>query len=256
MILIIPEIKIIDGVCSFCIKGDEGMHDFYEHLSNYPNELCKLLRVENSKSIFVNDVDSFLSKSHHVNFDAILELAKTIDSPFQVMTNFKTFDECTYLITNKIRKIIIKDTLFRDPKLVKSLIDEYSASFFAFYVSEDNYYIDDTKEIHYSAKEMIKIISSIGGNRIFYSNPNWNKNMTGILKDDIIQYAHTLKMKVTLINGIYNSNQLLDLEKLTEFGVDSIVLGESLFNNYFPCQNLWRMIEANNKNLELMPVKH
>jgi phosphoribosylformimino-5-aminoimidazole carboxamide ribotide isomerase len=257
MILIVPEIRIVDGVCSYCIKGEDNTYEFYSHLASYPNELCKLLRVENSKSIFVNDMDSFNNENHYMNYDAIIELAKTIDSPFQVMTNFKTFEECSYLIHNRIRRIVIKDVLFNNPSLVKDLIHEYSPSCFAFYLkNKNNKFHDGTKDIRLSPREVLNFIKGIGGNRIFYSNDDWYTKKEGIETDEVIEYANQLKFKITLMNGIYHSQQLWDLEKLAVVGVDSIVLGEAMYNNYFPCQKIWRMVEADDKNLELTPVSH
>ena len=38
--------------------------------------------------------------------------------------------------------------------------------------------------------------------------------------------------------------QLWDLQQLTSIGLDSVIVGRALYENRFPCQRMWRTIEA------------
>jgi phosphoribosylformimino-5-aminoimidazole carboxamide ribotide isomerase len=44
--------------------------------------------------------------------------------------------------------------------------------------------------------------------------------------------------------GIGGPEQLWALQELKSIGIDSVVIGRALYENKFPCQGMWRSIEA------------
>ena len=50
-------------------------------------------------------------------------------------------------------------------------------------------------------------------------------------------------VRITLRGGISNYRDLLRLQELEKFGVDSVIIGKPLYENRFPCQALWRLNE-------------
>ena len=43
------------------------------------------------------------------------------------------------------------------------------------------------------------------------------------------------------LNGYQDLNKLFEFEK---YGVDSVIINRALYYNKFPCQHLWRIVEA------------
>jgi phosphoribosylformimino-5-aminoimidazole carboxamide ribotide isomerase len=53
-------------------------------------------------------------------------------------------------------------------------------------------------------------------------------------------------MRITCSGGISGLEDLLKVQELEPFGVDSAVIGRALCENKFSCQGLWRRSEAGN----------
>jgi phosphoribosylformimino-5-aminoimidazole carboxamide ribotide isomerase len=51
-------------------------------------------------------------------------------------------------------------------------------------------------------------------------------------------------MRITASGGIAGLQDLLAVQELEPFGVDSVVVGRALYENRFSCQAVWRMCEA------------
>jgi len=66
-----------------------------------------------------------------------------------------------------------------------------------------------------------------------------------VINIDLLRsFAIQTHLRVTAAGGIPDVHMLWALQELEQFGVDSIVMGKSLYENRFPCQQLWRMVEA------------
>jgi phosphoribosylformimino-5-aminoimidazole carboxamide ribotide isomerase len=54
-------------------------------------------------------------------------------------------------------------------------------------------------------------------------------------------------IKITASGGVSGFKDLIRMQELEKFGVDSVIVGKALYENRFPCQALWRL---NEKELE------
>ena len=58
------------------------------------------------------------------------------------------------------------------------------------------------------------------------------------------ELAEKAGMRVTCSGGISGLDDLLKVQELEKFGVDSAVIGRALYENKFSCQGIWRVCEA------------
>ncbi|HPN38518.1 MAG TPA: HisA/HisF-related TIM barrel protein, partial [Melioribacteraceae bacterium] len=52
------------------------------------------------------------------------------------------------------------------------------------------------------------------------------------------------KLKITHSGGISGYKDLMEVQKLNSFGIDSVIIGRALYENKFPCQKIWRVAES------------
>jgi len=244
-----PSIEIKNGKCTYCIQGESGSENFYHNLQDNPEELCLLLRKENSKSIHVNDVDSLMHGSRE-NFDRIIHFSKTVDIPIQVKAEFDNIEDCRHFLDEGIYRIIICDLAFIKPEEVKELITEYMPSRIAFCLHAHNGQIHITATNQtLTVREYIQYAKLLGADRIMYNDAIWeNENLRPDF-EDLERLTHDLNVKLTLANAIRNVEQLWELNNLvmTENSlnkIDSVIIGKPLYENIFACQKIWRLIES------------
>lgn len=251
MVLIIPALQIVNGKCSLLIKGEHETGAYYHLLSDNPVELCRLFRIENAKTLHISDKD--LNSSYNNSApDTIVRLSNSVDIPFQVEANFKSVKECRHLLDNGIYRVAIGELILHDSDGVKSLIVDYTSSRIAALVESTAGKINySTIGQQNSVIDFIDYLKTLGFGRILLKEEKW-QDINGVDFNELKKIGRNGEMRITLHDGINNAHQLWELNKLFKYGVDSLVIGEPLYENNFPCQTIWRMAESErNKDLKI-----
>ena len=245
MLLVIPSIDLKDGICRNRIAGKKGTESFYDDLAHNPPELCKLFRKENAKSIQINDVDSFSGKSNQTNINSILFITEIVDIPVQLKSDFRSFTECRMFLENGVYRVILNQLPFIERDRAKELIKDFTPSRVMLNVkSKDGFIVFDGINDKITEKEYIKLAKNLGFQRIVLNRHEWISEKSQVNVNELVKLSNEMNVKITVENGVKTPEKLWELERKKDFRVDSVVLGEPLYSNRFPCQKIWRMIEA------------
>lgn len=245
MLLVIPSIDLKDGVCKNRIAGKKGTETFYDELAGNPPELCKLFRKENAKSIQINDVDSFSKKSNQTNINSILFITEIVDIPVQLKSNFRSFNECRMFLENGVYRVILNQLPFIEREQASELIKDFTPSRVMLNVHSNNgYIVFDGINDRITEKEYIKLAKKTGFQRIVLNRDEWINEDREVNVDELVKLSKEMNVKITVEDGVKFPEKLWEIERKKDFRVDSVVIGEPLYSNSFPCQKIWRMIEA------------
>ncbi len=245
MILVIPSIDISEGICTDCIVGQSGTEQYYKELSKNLTGLLGLLRRENTKTIHINDTDSLNNKNNHSNINSLIYATEAIDIPIQFYSKFNDCQQCKLLLDSGIYRIVVDDLAVNDPAGIIKLIGQYSSSRISFAVFANKWEValNDGKTI-LPVSDYVKHIQSLGGDRIIFHEKQWETSDSGFDFDNFVRLSEICKMKITLYKAAKTPQQLWKLEELRPCGVDSLIIGKPFYENCFPCQKIWRLIEA------------
>ncbi len=240
MLLVFPHIKLRNGECAFCIEGEEGTQDIYESYSQNPLKLLELWRRENSKTIHITDLDAIERESNIENANSIIFLANSIDIPVQLHSIFKSPEDCHIYLQSGIYRIVIGEMLLRYQSQIKQMISEYTPSRIAFggsikddrFISTSNITLDD----------FCQKVTDVGGTRVVVHDKSWVYTRPNI--EMFRELFEKYRVRFTLIDPCNNYEELAFLNNRFKYGIDSIILGNSLYKNKFPCQKIWRIAEA------------
>ncbi|MCO5251300.1 MAG: HisA/HisF-related TIM barrel protein [Candidatus Kapabacteria bacterium] len=241
MLLVIPAIEMRNGICFGCIQGEAGTSDYYQELFENPLLLVKLMREENSKALHVYDYDSFHSDESTSNLKSILNLSQNFDIPIQLHTKYIDANHCKMLLDSGIYRLIINELNHENLQTVASLLKSYSPSRIVFWceLDQQNNLVDKDGR---ALDDYLKQIQSIGGKRIVV------KYTDRLFDDSCYEFTKELyrnyHMKISLYEGVYEAEDLIMLNKDTTKGIDSVIMSESLYQNCFPCQKIWRLAES------------
>ncbi|MBM2813832.1 MAG: hisA [Ignavibacteria bacterium] len=250
MLLVIPEIELIDGHCSTCISGENGTEELYQGFADNPMELCKLWRRENAKTIQITNSDSFNSCNFDINSGVILYIAGIMDNPelnipIQLYSNFHSYEECRNYLNNGIHRIIIEDLLTIDPDAAKELIKEFSPSRVSFFIKFQKDKIVNKDIIsNISIRDYAGFVKNNGGNRLIICDQDSIEKNTIPDLEMLARIASDFSVRLTLYRSAKTPQQLWEVNKYFTSGIDSVIIGKALYQNNFPCQKIWRLIEA------------
>ena len=246
-LLVIPSIDIKDGKTVRVVQGIPEL-DCQEYGSN-PVEMARLWRAENAKMIHVVDFDGALEHSQK-NLNIIKEMCSSVVIPVQFSGGIRNLDDVKKIMDTGIIRLAISTMAFENKKdLVKALeIFGPKKIVIALDILKKELIIKGRKiktGINYLqyAKQMVEL----GIERFLVTDITKNGMMSGpnikLSKDISVK----TKTKVTHSGGIRNKDELMDFKNIVNSGVDSVIIGRSLYENRFPCQKLWRVAEGQNK---------
>ena len=245
MILVIPSIELSNGICCDIIHGEVGTESLYDKFFRNPCELIKLWRRENAKSVHISDLDSFTMESAEVNINGIIYLTEMTDIPITLAHNFKDIELCNIFLTAGVYRIFISKLFLSNAYEIQQLCEKYTASRICAFIETDGiyaYYNNNTLRILLS--DLLPIIKSTGVNRILYKNIKRRMSVSDSEIEELKDIYNRYKLRITIDGGVNCTNDLLRINSYAQPAVDSIIIGTPFYNNRFPCQKIWRKVEA------------
>ncbi len=240
--VIIPKLDLKNGKVVQAIKFGLNANIDFKILQEDPLQLCKLWRSEDAKTLIINDMGG---SGFSENKKAILEIIKNIDIPITISSVSQSIEECEYLLNNGVLRVALCEYPLSHLEETKLLVEKYTPQRIIFYAivhyDKLKYY---GKILDINIFDYIDLIKSIGATRLIYGDNDWianNKSANFEKIEKILEYS---KMRVTLLCGAPNAKALIELSKYEKYGLDSIILSKSLYDNNFPCQEIWRIAET------------
>jgi phosphoribosylformimino-5-aminoimidazole carboxamide ribotide isomerase len=89
----------------------------------------------------------------------------------------------------------------------------------------------------------------LGVTRIVMAERSATSNTEVLNLDSLREIAQRTNIRVTCWGGVNSYLDLMQLQSLEKFGVDSVIVGRPLYQNKFPCQALWRLNEQSLNDL-------
>ncbi len=240
--VIIPKLDLKNGKVVQAIKYEHYAKIDFRELQDNPLQLCKLWRGEDAKTLIINDIDGF---SNSINREIILEIIRNIDIPITISSVSQSIEECEFLLNNGVMRTALCEYPLINLEGTKLLVEKYTPQRIVFYAIVHNdklrYY---GRILDINIFDYIDLIKSIGATRLIYGDSDWLANYKPANFEKIEKILEYSKMHVTLLCGAPDARTLIELAKYEKYGLDSIIMSKSLYDNNFPCQEIWRIAET------------
>lgn len=194
-----------------------------------PEDRARLLRKENAKALHL--IFSGENEWTPKNIDLIERIRQSVDIPIQV--SLSTIPEDLSLL-----KQILNSGIYRlflppdtDDNYVCLCINDFSRQKIVASVALENA----------SFGELMHLKED-GLDRVCITLPPEQRGLPLEKLQDCARSGKELKLRLSLLFGVYSYESLIELSKLDP-GYDSVILGSALEENAFPCQGIWREME-------------
>lgn len=241
MLLIIPAIEIKGGRCVQMVQGVEGFT-----YSDDPVEMAKLWRKENAKSLHVTDVDGAL-QGRLVNTDLLRRMAATVDIPIELGGGLRSFDAVRQAFELGVYRVLIGTMMIENPDEARRVIGVYGASKVVLGIDAMDGIVATHGWVESSGLTALTVAlnaRAIGFRRVVYTDIRLDGTLRGVNLTVLRDLGEKSGLRVTAAGGIAGLDDLLKVQELERWGVDSAVIGRALYENRFACQGLWRLCEA------------
>ena len=252
--LVIPVIDIRDGKCARVFEGHNQLSDYY---CESPLKVARLFRKENFKTIHITDLDGAINGELR-NYAIIKEIVDTVGVPIQLGGGVRNFDNAKRLIEDLgIYRLVLGTAGITNPKLVEKILETYSASKLVIGIDEKLNDVVKNGWLEYSGitpLEFAKKVDAMGVERVIYQDVTRVGNLSGPHIERLKEIGENTNLKITAAGGIGNYKHLKELQELKDYGVDSVMISRGIYENCFPCQNIWRDVERTDISLDLPKV--
>jgi phosphoribosylformimino-5-aminoimidazole carboxamide ribotide isomerase len=240
MLLVIPAIEIKEGRTVRTVLGGDG-----SVYTDDPVETARLYRMENAKSLHVTDVDGAV-QGHPVNSDLVHKLVQSVDIPVELGGGLRTFEAVEQAFGMGIYRAVVGTMLIERPDEAKRIIDTFGPSKIVLGIDARNGIVRTHGWVESSGLTAVSVAlnaKALGFRRIIYTD-----TPSDVTRGVNLQMLRTLAegtgMRITASGGIGGLDDLLKIQELEKYGVDSVVIGRALYENKFSCQDLWRRCET------------
>ncbi len=243
MLLLIPAMEIKGGRCVQMVQGVEGFA-----YSDDPVEMAKLWRKENAKSLHVTDVDGAM-QGRLVNTEVLKRMVATVDIPIELGGGLRTFDDVQQAFDLGMYRVLVSTMVIANPDVAKRVIEKWGPSKIVLGIDAMDGIVATHGWAESSGLTALTVAlnaKALGFRRIVYTDIRLDGTLRGVNLKVLRDLAEKTGMRVTAAGGIAGLDDLLKVQELQPFGVDSAVVGRALYENKFSCQGLWRRCEAGN----------
>lgn len=238
-ILVIPAIDLRGGNC---VRLHQGKYEQEKVYFDDPVKMARLWRIQNAKVIHVVDLDAARGSEEH-NRTVINRICSELDIPVQVGGGFRSMADIDRAIEAGVYRVILGTAAVQNPDLVSEAIDKYTCSKIVVGIDARDGEVRVqgwTEGSGLDAVEFALDMEARGCRRIVYTDISRDGTMEGPNQDAYREMGSRLqKARITASGGIGNHRHLIALNALQEFRVDSVIVGKALYENVFPCQQMW-----------------
>lgn len=223
------------------VQGVEGFQ-----YSDHPVEMARLCRLENAKSLHVTDIDGALT-GHLVNTEIIRQMVEKIDIPIELGGGLRTFDAVKEAFNLGVYRVLVSTMVIENPADAKRSLDAFGPSKVVLGIDA----IDGIVAVRgwaessgLTAMTVALNAKMMGFRRLLYTDIRFDGTLRGVDLKTLRELGELSGLRVTASGGIGGLDDLLKVQELEKYGVDSVVIGRAMCENRFSCQRLWRQCEA------------
>ena len=239
MALVIPAIDLRSGRC---VRLHQGEYDQETVYFDDPVKMAKLWRVQNARVLHVVDLDAARGDAEN-NRGVIAEMCDALDIPIQLGGGIRSMEQIEAAFDMGVYRVIIGTAAVRNPDFVSEAIDAYGCSRIVVGIDarDGEARVQGwTEGSGVDAADLAQEMEDRGVRRIVYTDISRDGTMKGPNVGAYRALGQQLDAcKITASGGVGDHDDLLDIEALASYGVDSVIIGKALYENAFPCQQFW-----------------
>jgi phosphoribosylformimino-5-aminoimidazole carboxamide ribotide isomerase len=253
MTLVIPAIDLRGGRC---VRLHQGSYEDETVYFDDPVKMAKLWRVQNARVLHLVDLDAARggSEDRADNRDVIRDICSALDIPIQLGGGIRSMEQIEEALSWGVYRVILGTAAVRDPDLVEAAIDRFSCRRVVVGIDarDGEARVEGwTEGSGLDAVELAREMEDRGVRRIIYTDISRDGTMSGPNLSAYRTMGNALEeASITASGGVGGYKDLLELQTLEPYGVDSVVVGTALYENQFPCQQFWSWHDKDTLDLD------
>jgi len=230
--LIIPAIDLRQGKC---VRLAQGRKDAATGYDRDPIDVAQAFEADGARMLHVVDLDGAFGEGQSVNRDVVKRIIHSVSVPVQFGGGLRTIDDVEELILAGASRVVIGTLAAESPDTLATLVERFGPRIVIGIDSRDGQVMTRGWEKHgqIEAVELARLIADVGVERIVYTDVSRDGMLTGPNIEQTCLIARESGLKVTASGGVSSLEDIVRLRRVSEVGVDSVIVGKALYEGRF-----------------------
>jgi len=238
-----PAIDIKNGKCVRLLFGDMEKETIY---GENPVDQAQWFVDQGAEWLHIVDLDGAV-KGESINKLAILKILKKLQNKvkIQIGGGIRNFQQMDYWLQNSIDRVILGTLAIENPDFIINLEKKYYKKIVIGTDVRDGKIASHgwKNQSNIKAIDLIKNFDPAIIDSIIYTDISRDGSLQGVNLEQTLTFAKSISSPVIASGGISSLNEILDLSKEFQSGIEGVIIGRALYDNKFSFSDAIDIIE-------------
>ncbi len=230
--LIIPAIDLRQGKCVRLAQGRKEAATAYDR---DPIDAAKGFEADGAQMIHVVDLDGAFGEEQSPNRSVAIRVIHSVGIPVQFGGGIRKIEDLEELILAGASRVVIGTLAAESPDTLARLVERFGSRVVVGIDARDGHVMTRGWEAHgeIEAVDLASRIAGLGVERIVYTDIARDGMLAGPNIEQTCLIARETGLKITASGGISCLEDIQRLARVSESGVDSVIVGKALYEGRF-----------------------
>jgi phosphoribosylformimino-5-aminoimidazole carboxamide ribotide isomerase len=239
--IIFPAIDLKEGKCVRLIKGDMSKSTIFNN-----NPLSQALEFANLgfKYLHIVDLDGAIA-GNSKNKESVKEILQNINIPIQLGGGIRTIQDIEEWLKLGISRVILGTVALKNPDLVNEACQKFPNQIVVGIDAKNGFVATEgwIKTSKTKAVDLAKQYENKGVAAIIYTDISRDGTLSGPNIEETKNIAQNISIPIIASGGVSNFNDLLNIKKLTKYGLIGAIVGRALYDKKIAITELQQIIK-------------
>lgn len=241
--LILPAIDLRAGRC---VRLTQGRKDTAKIYDANPVDVAQAFEAAGARMLHVVDLDGAFSEPNSRNHQVLRNIVRAIEIPVQFGGGVRSRRDATAVLDLGVSRIVIGTMAVESPELLTKMLRQFAQGQIAVGIDAQNGKVVtrgwQTQE-QIEALVLARKFADLGAERIVHTDTLRDGMLAGVNIDQVCAIARESGLRVTASGGVSSLDDLRRLKAVSEFGIDSVIVGKALYEGRFTMEQAMEAVE-------------
>ena len=241
--LIIPAIDLRLGKC---VRLAQGRKDAATAYDRDPIGVAQTFEADGALMLHVVDLDGAFGERQSVSRDVAKRIIHSVSIPVQFGGGMRTIDDVEELISAGANRVVIGTLAAESPETLAKFVEQFGNRIVVGIDSRDGHVMTRGWENRgqIEAVDFARRLAGVGVERIVYTDVSRDGMLSGPNIEQTCLIARESGLKVTASGGVSSLEDIERLVRVSEVGVDSVIIGKAFYEGRFTLKEALQKAET------------
>lgn len=208
-----------------------------------PVEIAKKFEDAGARMLHVVDLDGAFADAHSPNRKVVRRIIRALEIPVQFGGGLRSVGDVQQLMEYGAAQVVIGTLAAESPEMLERFVQLFGFRICVGIDARSGQVMTHgwEREGKISAIDLARRVADAGVDRLVYTDVARDGMLGGVNTEQTCAIARESGLRVTASGGVSSLSDIEELNKASECGVDSVIIGKALYEGRFTLQDALRV---------------